>query len=55
MVDLDTDALSGHHVHAVIGREQWLSLQPGDRVAWCGILWTHEVDGERYVVLWMIY
>lgn len=53
--DLETNGLSGYHVHAIIGRQQWKTLKPGDRVAWRGMLRTHSVDGERYAVLWVIY
>jgi hypothetical protein len=51
---LETDGMSGYYVHAVIGREQWCKLKPGDRVAWRGILLTHEAAGERIAVLWVI-
>jgi hypothetical protein len=51
---LETDGLSGHRWHALLGREAWRQLRPGDRVALRGVLRTHTVGGERYAVIWTV-
>jgi hypothetical protein len=51
---LETDCLSGYRWHALLDREVWRKMRPGDRVALRGVLRTHAVDGERYAVVWAV-
>jgi hypothetical protein len=51
---LQTDGLSGHRWHALLDRETWRQVRPGDRVALRGVLRAHAVDGERYAVIWVV-
>jgi hypothetical protein len=51
-VDLRTAGPSGYHWHALVSKEKWFQLEPGQAVAFQGVLRTHEVDGEWFAVLW---
>jgi hypothetical protein len=52
--DLTTDGLNGYKWHAIVGRGQWMKLQPGQTDASRGVLRMHELDGEWYAVVWVV-